>query len=126
MSTDFPVVSPWQPAFGHGFCTRSIPRDTDPFSKLPQRCGDAFVVKLNPEGAALVYSTYLGGRNDDYALGIAVDAASNAYVTGATYATNFPTVHPAQKAFGGVLDAFIVKVTDTETAPPPKLMHPKR
>ena len=43
---------------------------------------DGFVTKLNAGGSALLYSTYLGGSDDDIANGIAVDAAGNAYVTG--------------------------------------------
>ena len=40
------------------------------------------MTKLNPTGSALIYSTYLGGSNDDFGFGIAVDGAGNAYVTG--------------------------------------------
>ena len=50
----------------------------------------AFVSKLNAAGSALVYSTYLGGSGADFGYGIAVDSANNAYVTGATYSTDFP------------------------------------
>jgi len=45
---------------------------------------DAFVAKINPTGAALVYSTYLGGTGDDAGKSIAVDAQGNAYLTGQT------------------------------------------
>ena len=51
---------------------------------------DGFVSKLSSNGDTLVYSTYLGGSNNDAALAIAVDADNNAYVTGYTYSTNFP------------------------------------
>src|SRR5439155_24484939 len=51
---------------------------------------EAFVLKLNPQGNALVYSTYLGGSGSDTGNGIAVDSAGNAYVTGDTTSTNFP------------------------------------
>ena len=47
-----------------------------------RRYDDAFVTKLSPAGNTLAYSTYLGGSNDDFGDGIAVDAAGAAYVTG--------------------------------------------
>jgi hypothetical protein len=57
-----------------------------------------------------VYSTYLGGADSDVGLGIAVDSAGNAYVTGVTASTNFPTKNPLQPANGGGYDAFVTKV----------------
>jgi hypothetical protein len=80
---------------------------------------DAFVAKLNPTGTALVYSTYLGGTGDDRGLGIAVDAAGNAYVTGYTASTNFPTTGGAfQRTYGGGgnVDAFVAKLNPMGTA----------
>ena len=57
-----------------------------------QRAGgiDAFVTKLNADGSALIYSTFLGGSNTDEGLAIAVDASGRAYVTGFTNSNNFP------------------------------------
>jgi|GEM_PF-4864338 len=46
--------------------------------------GDAFVAKLSPDGQALEYLTFLGGSQHDYATGIAVSAAGQAFVTGST------------------------------------------
>jgi uncharacterized protein (TIGR03437 family) len=64
--------------------------------------GDAFVLKLNPSGSQLLYSTYLGGSMDDAASAIAIDGSGNAYITGFTLSTNFPTTTGAlQTAFGG-------------------------
>jgi hypothetical protein len=54
-------------------------------------CNDAFAAKFNPSGSALVYSTYLGGSPATLGYGIAVDSSGDAYVTGGTYTTNFPT-----------------------------------
>ena len=73
---------------------------------------DAFVTKLNPAGTGLVYSTYLGGDGTDTGEGIAVDADGNAYVTGTTGSTNFPTTFGAvQPTFrGGFGDAFVTKL----------------
>lgn len=56
----------------------------------PALTDDVFVSKLNAEGTALVYSTYLGGTNSDAGNGIAVDTGGNAYVTGTTDSINFP------------------------------------
>jgi len=82
---------------------------------------NAFVTKLNPIGSALVYSTYLGGTKNDEATGIALDAAGNAYVTGRTDSSDFPTSPGAyQTTFSGVLsvygDAFVVKLDPTGSA----------
>jgi hypothetical protein len=73
-----------------------------------------FVTKLDPSGMALVYSSYFGG------VGIAVDAAGNAYLTGSTGSTNFPTTPGAfQPIFGGGgIDAFVAKIVDDSPPPP--------
>jgi hypothetical protein len=73
---------------------------------------DAFVSKLNAAGTALVYSTYLGGSGSESGLGIAVDTAGNAYVTGVTDSTNFPTTMGAFRSTfgGGSTDAFVAKL----------------
>lgn len=67
-----------------------------------QLFGDAFVVKLNPAGTALVYGSYLGGEDNDFAYGIAVDNAGNAYVAGTTDSRAFPVTPDAvQSKFAG-------------------------
>jgi hypothetical protein len=53
-------------------------------------CPDAFVAKFSPDGSALLYATYLGGTDFDYANALAVDAAGNAYVAGGTSSADFP------------------------------------
>ena len=58
---------------------------------------------------ALTYSTYLGGAVDDYGNSIAADSLGNAYVTGSTASTNFPTVNPRQPTTAGGVDAFVTK-----------------
>jgi hypothetical protein len=77
---------------------------------------DAFVAELDASGSNLVYSTYLGGSGMDSGQGIAVDATGNAYVTGFTYSSNFPTVNALQKklactnSFYFNANAFIAKI----------------
>ena len=51
---------------------------------------DGFVAKINPTGSSLVYSTYLGGSQEDHVNGIALDASGDAYLTGQTNSSNFP------------------------------------
>jgi hypothetical protein len=96
-SKDFPTVNPLQPTYGGGH-------------------GDAFVAEINPSGSALVYSTFLGGSNLDYGYGIAVDASGNAYVTGSTASTDFPTESPMQPANAGNTDVFVSKINPSGSA----------
>jgi hypothetical protein len=71
---------------------------------------DAFVTKLKADGTApLIYSTYLGGSNNDLGNGIAVDTSNNAYVAGTTLSDDFPVKNPLQPTRGGDNDAFISK-----------------
>src|SRR5439155_16790218 len=83
-----------------------------------------FVTKLNPTGSALVYSTYLGGTStgssagvsSEGGRGIAVDADGNAYVTGTTDSTNFPTTPGAfQTSSSGSGAAFVTKLNASGT-----------
>lgn len=107
-STNFPTTS--------GAFDRTINVDTS----CP-RCGidpyDAFVLKLNPSGSALVYSSFLGGFDIDDGLGIAIDAAGNAYVAGETASLNFPTTASAfDRTYNGSNDVFLTKVNTTGSA----------
>ena len=83
--------------------------------------GDVFVAKLNPEGSALIYSTYLGGSGLDFGRGIAVDKAGYAYVTGGTLSTDFPTTPGAFQTVCGdpdcsFGDAFVAKLDPSGSA----------
>ena len=76
----------------------------------------AFVTKLSPSGNSLVYSTYLGGSDGELGSGIAVDGSGNAYITGLTDSTNFPTTPSAyqgtlQGTYYGDRDAFVSKLS---------------
>ncbi len=112
-SPNFPTVKSRQPALATQSC------EVAPSSFA---CMDAFVVKLNPAGTALVYATYLGGTLEDTGQGIAVDAAGNAYITGSTASADFPTSGALQPAFGGggagtgETDAFVAKLNPTGEA----------
>ena len=82
---DFPTVDAYQPTFGGGGTVGL----------------DAFLLKVNPSGSALVYSTFLGGSGDDQASGVAVDASGNVIVAGNTDSPNFPTLNPVAGACVG-------------------------
>jgi len=78
---------------------------------------DAFVTKLSPTGDTLVYSTFLGGSDDDdKAYGIAVDPENHAYVTGLTRSGDFPTQNPFQGTLVGAADAFATKLSSDGSA----------
>jgi len=80
-------------------------------STCAQLCDDAYVVKLNPGGSALVYSTFLGGSAGDGGGYIAVDGGGAAYVAGYTFSSNFPTSPSAfDRSQNGGADIFVVKL----------------
>lgn len=94
-SVDFPTVSPIQGSHAGGI-------------------SDAFVAKINSTGSALLYSTYLGGSgHENYGgWGIAIDGVGNAYITGSTSSSDFPTVSAVQGALAGYQDdTFITKLS---------------
>ncbi|MBI3303649.1 MAG: PKD domain-containing protein [Deltaproteobacteria bacterium] len=71
---------------------------------------DAFVAKINAAGSALLYSTYLGGGEDEEVGHSAVDACRNAYVPGNTTSSDFPTVNPLQASLSASRNAFVAKL----------------
>jgi hypothetical protein len=78
---------------------------------------DAFVSKLSPSGSTLVYSTFLGGTGAQNANAIAVDASGNAYVTGFTTSSDFPTTANAfQPAIGAGESIFVTKLSASGSA----------
>src|SRR5712675_1074542 len=109
-----------------GTISIDFPTTAGAFQATLAGSGNAFVAKLDPTGSALVYSTYLGGSSagalGDSASGIAVDAGGNAYVTGLTHSTNFPTTAGAfQTTFSDPSntvdpDAFVTKLNPTGSA----------
>lgn len=93
-SADFPTMRAWQPNI-HG-------------------SADAFVAKLNSSGSALIYSTFLGGTQEEGATGIAADGAGNVYLAGFTTSSDFPTASPVQPVYGGgSTDAFVAALNST-------------
>jgi hypothetical protein len=79
---------------------------------------DVFITKLSTTGAALVYSTFLGGSADDRAFGITLDSANDAYVVGWTTSTDFPVTAGAFQSTnnGGISDAFVSELNAAGSA----------
>jgi hypothetical protein len=105
-------------AYVTGFAGLDFPTSVGAFDTTYHGGGDAFVSKLNPTGSALRYSTYIGTSGDDQGFGIAVDADGNAYLTGRTNASSFPTsVGAFDGTFnGGFSDAFVTKLNPAGSA----------
>jgi Beta-propeller repeat len=98
-STDYPTTaSAYDSSFNGGFT-------------------DAFVTKLNASGSELIYSTFLGGTDQDDGRGIAVDGSGSAYVTGSAQSANFPTTASAfNTSFNGATDTFVTKLNASGSA----------
>ena len=105
-STDFPCLNPYQ---------------TD-LDDIWIGSTDAFVTKIDMTQSgvsSLIFSTYLGGEDNDEGCGITVDSSGNAYVTGGT-GGDFPCKNQYQGTYaGGYFDAFITKLKyKIDPAPP--------
>ena len=97
-SIDFPSIGAFQPA------NRGL--------------SDGFVIKLDAEGSALDYATYLGGSDQDSVVSLALDEAGDVHVTGLSFSTNSPaTVGAFQTSSSGLADALVAKITPG--SPPP-------
>jgi len=96
-----------------GYTTSTnLPTTFGAFDRFLGGTGDSFVTKLNATGSGIVYSTYLGGSGSDVGLGVAVDAAAQAYVVGYTGAFDFPVTGSAfDRVFSGGVDVFVTKLT---------------
>src|SRR6266404_789984 len=91
-TSSFPMMNAFQPAFNNGGTNLIF-------------LYDGFVTKLNAAGSGLVFSTFLGGEEDDTATGIALDSKGRVYVTGSTASSSFPsTPNAAQPANAGAAD----------------------
>jgi len=117
-STDFPVThGAFDTTFGGGECNIG--------GVYPLPCPDAFVVKLNASGTALLYATYLGGNRYDRPYAISLDNAGNTYIMGSTRSENFPTTPGAfDTSYNGHAeyngywygDVFVTKLNATGSA----------
>jgi Beta-propeller repeat len=95
----------------------NYPTTTGAFQTVKGGGTDAFVVKLNPMGSALVYSSFLGGASNEEGFGIALDFNGSASLTGVTASSNFPVTSGAmQVSLAGPTDAFVTRLNSSGTA----------
>jgi uncharacterized repeat protein (TIGR01451 family) len=91
-TSDFPALNAFEPAFNQG--------NTNSFAGSY----DGFVTKLTADGTSLVFSTYLGGGDDDFATGMTIDSAGRIYVAGQSASLDFiTTTNAAQPVNAGTL-----------------------
>ncbi len=91
---------------------------TTPNAAQRSRAGneDAYLLKLNPAGNTMLYSTFLGGSGDDRGYGVALDTKGGIYIAGSTGSGNFTVASPFQASnAGGLGDVFITKFGPTGT-----------
>ncbi len=92
---------------------------TTPGSFRPTNTGgpgtlDAFITKFNNSGSSLVYSTLLGGSDEDIGIAIATDGSGDAYVTGNTFSPDFPLQNPVLPFNSpGLTETFISEIDST-------------
>lgn len=91
-SINYPISKPFQANYGGG-----------------ER--DGFISKLSPDGASLVFSSYVGGGGSDDLTCVAIDPSGNIYAGGDSSSTNFPVLKPLQAANRGNFDAVALKLT---------------
>ena len=96
-----------------GTYSSDFPTTSGAYDTTLDEMGDVFITKLNSAGTSLLYSTYLGGNSREMGFGIAVDNNGNAYVTGQTASSDFPTTSGTFDASVDGEDAFITKLNAT-------------
>ncbi|MEM6800224.1 MAG: T9SS type A sorting domain-containing protein [Bacteroidota bacterium] len=106
-------------AFITGFTASSdFPVSTAAYQLAMEGGGvDGFVVRINADGSDLVYSTYMGGSDRDYMYDLEVNSASEAYITGYTYSTDYPTTTGSYNpSYSGNGDAMITRLSADGTS----------
>ncbi len=94
--------------------SKDFPTTVGAFNTTYSGNSDIFVFKLNPNGSALEYSTFIGGSENDHGEDISIDETGNAYVTGDTKSIDFPTTvgafNTTYSGKSGKADIFVFKL----------------
>ena len=117
-STDFPIL-PGPSAAPQGTyagrSTADCPGYLESAAHGLRYCGEAFVAKVAPGGAGLVFSTYLGGSGNEGALDLALDSSNNTWIVGTTRSTDFPLTPDAYSSAAGAENAFVSEISSDGT-----------
>ncbi len=92
-SSNFPVVNPYQATINGGY--------------------DALIIKFSSSGSTLLFSSYLGGSDEDWGYGIAIDSEKHVYISGEAKSIDFPTLNSFQAANAGDYDIFLSRLSST-------------
>ncbi len=100
----FPVTTgAFQMTYGGGV-------DTNP--NIGELSRDAGILKYTPDGSALVYCTFLGGRHNDQPHSMVVNSLNELVILGTTHSDNFPLgPNPFDNVYNGEYDIFIAKLS---------------
>lgn len=94
----------------------SFPTTTGAYDETFNGSFDVFVSRINSAGTSLLFSTYLGGSQDDQGLSITLDTAGNVWLTGDTRSSDFPTTSMGyDPTFNGAVDVFATKLSNDGT-----------
>lgn len=108
-SSDFPTLNAFQSSFNQGS------------TNIDAGVNDGFITKINPNGSAMVFSTFFGGSDDDYIWDIAIDSSNRVYVVGESSSIDLPITNAAQPVLAGDInnfanpDAFVAKLQNNGT-----------
>lgn len=111
------AVDPSGNAFVTGQTTSSdFPVAGTPFQSALAGTQNSFLLELNPTGTKAEYASYLGGNGIEFGLGVALDSNDNAYLTGQTSSTNFPTAGTTETTLSGPTDAYVSVLSPTSSS----------
>jgi gliding motility-associated-like protein len=98
----------------------NFPASAGAFQTIPGKKQDAVVLKLNPNCDGVLFSTFLGGNDDDAAYVATLGANGNLYVAGGTASDDLPGISPSgviTSVFAkGACDGFVIELNSSGTA----------
>jgi hypothetical protein len=89
-----------------------FPTSNDAYQETYGGGTDAFLARISSDGSTLVFSSYLGGDEEEFGLGLDVDSEDNIILCGPTSSDNFPVINALHETYrGGLHDIYASKWT---------------